>query len=306
MNVGAIYTSYKTGYAARVGELGQPSTITEEITIKKNDDTPIKPDQEWDAIVLEGGHLPEINGLYFSTPPAGATWEAFLRCRSHSWRSGPRGILIAAVEYSTMYMLDPAATTERYVLPSSVDYASRSRSVTLYRTSWTTQPPTTSANITADIGGNAIGGGFVGKPDQVNQVAIRVKTTLDADAVDMDAVYGNRYTIVGKRNTDAVGGFPAYSLVCEGVSAAKVGGGYEFYEVTFDLVWDRWYHFEQVPTIAEAGLPRQNSSFGPDEVKWQRLELPTAAFLPIMFPAIPGPGTDTAWQDRTLKGFWVP
>jgi hypothetical protein len=25
-----------------------------------------------------------------------------------------------------------------------------------------------------------------------------------------------------------------------------------------------------------------------------------------MFPAIPGPGTDTAWQDRTLKGFWTP
>ena len=64
--------------------------------------------------------------------------------------------------------------------------------------------------------------------------------------------------------------------------------------------------FPDLPTIAEAGLPRQNSSFGPDEVKWQRVELPTAAFLPIMFPAIPGPGTDTAWQDRTLKGFWTP
>lgn len=306
MNVGAIYTSYKTGYTVRTGELGQPSTITEEITIKKNDDTPIVPDEEWDVIVQEGGHLPEINAYYFGTVPATATWEQYLRCRSHAWRSGPRGILIVTVEHSTLYTLDPAATTERYALPSSVDFSSRSRAVTLYRTSWTVAPPTGSTNITADIGGNAIGGGFVGKPEQVNQVAIRVRTTLDASAVAMDAVYGNRYSIVGHRNTDAIGGFPAYSLVCEGVSAAKTGAGYEFYEVTFDLVWDKWYHFEQVPTIAEAGLPRQNGSFGPDEVKWQRLELPTAAFLPIMFPAIPGPGTDTTWRDRTLKGFWVP
>ena len=305
MITGAIYTSYKTGYTARVGELGQPSTITEEITIKRNDDAPIKPDQEWDAIVQEGQHLPEINAYYFGTVPSGASWEQYLRCRSHSWRSGPRGILIVSVEYSTLYMLDPAATTERYALPSSVDFSSRSRSVTLYRTAWTVNPPTSAADITADIGGNAIGGGFIGKPGQVNQVAIRVRTTLDASAVAMDAVYGNRYSIVGHRNTDAIGGFPAYSLVCEGVSAAKIGGGYEFYEVIFDLVWDRWYHFEQVPTIAEAGLPRQNSSFGPDEVKWQRVTLPTAAFLPVMFPASPT-GTDAAWKDRTLKGFWVP
>lgn len=304
MIVGALYTSYKTGYTVRVGELGQPSTLTEEITIKKNDDTPITGDREWDAIVQEGQHLPEINGPYFGTVPTGATWEQFLRCRSHSWRSGPRGILIVSVEYSTLYMLDPAQETVVYALPSSVDYSSRSRSVTLYRTSWAVAPPTTNVNITADIGGNAIGGGFVGKPDQVNQVAIRVRTTLDASAVDMATIYANRYSIVGKRNTDAVGGFPAYSLVCEGVSASKTGSGFEFYEVIFDLVWDRWYHFEQVPTIAEAGLPRQNSSFGPDEVKWQRLELPTAAFLPVMFPADPGPGTDTVWADRTLKGWW--
>lgn len=305
MNVGAIYTSYKTGYTVRVGELGQPSTITEEITIKKNDDTPITPDREWDAIVQESGHIPEINGAYFGTVPAGATWEQFLRCRSHSWRSGPRGILIVSVEYSTLYLLDPGQATTTYALPSSVDYSSRARSVTLYRTSWTVAPPTGATNITADIGGNAIGGGFVGKPDQVNQVAIRVRTTLDASAEDMSTIYANRYSIVGKRNTDAVGGFPAYSLVCEGVSASKTGSGYEFYEVIFDLVWDRWYHFEQVPTIAEAGLPRQNSSFGPDEVKWQRLELPTAAFLPVMFPADPGPGTDTVWANRTLKGWWL-
>ena len=305
MNVGAIYTSYKTGYTVRVGELGQPSTITEEITIKKNDDTPITPDREWDAIAQEGGHIPDINDPYFGTTvPAGATWEQFLRCRSHSWRSGPRGILIVSVEYSTLYVLDPEQATYIYALPSSVDYSSRTRSITLYRTSWTVAPPTGATNITADIGGNAIGGGFVGKPDYVNQVAIRVRTTLDASATDMSMIYANRYSIVGKRNTDTVGGFPAYSLVCEGVSAAKTGSGFEFYEVIFDLVWDRWYHFEQVPTIAEAGLPRQNSSFGPDEVKWQRLELPTAAFLPVMFPADPGPGTDTVWADRTLKGWW--
>jgi len=305
MNVGAIYTSYKTGYTVRVGELGQPSTITEEITIKKNDDTPITPDREWDAIVQESGHIPEINGAYFGTVPAGATWEQFLRCRSHAWRSGPRGILIVSVEYSTLYMLDPGQENTTYALPSSVDYSSRARSVTMYRTSWTVAPPTGATNITADIGGNAIGGGFVGKPDQVNQVAIRVRTTLDASAEDMSTIYANRYSIVGKRNTDAVGGFPAYSLVCEGVSAAKTGSGFEFYEVIFDLVWDRWYHFEQVPTIAEAGLPKQNSSFGPEEVKWQRLELPTAAFLPVMFPADPGPGTDTVWANRTLKGWWL-
>lgn len=309
MNVGSVYTSTVTSNQFRIGEMGQPSTSTWEIVIKRNDDAAIIADEEWDAIQNEAGsggfHLPLLNQEYATTPPAGMTWEGLMRARTISYRSGPRGILLATVEWSTLYILDPEQTASDYVLPSSVEYSSRARAVTIYRTGWTVQPPTTASNLSAEIGGTAIGGGFVGKPEQVNQVAIRVRTTLDASADAMDLVYGNRFTIVGKRNTDAVGGFPAYSLLCEGVSAVKIGGGYEFYEVVFDLVWDRWYHFEQVPTIAEAGLPRQNSSFGPDEVKWQRLELPAAAFLPVMFPDGSG-GTETKWRDRTLKGFWVP
>jgi hypothetical protein len=85
----------------------------------------------------------------------------------------------------------------------------------------------------------------------------------------------------------------------------KVGNGFEFYEATFDLLWDNWYHFEQVPVLAEGGLPKQNASFGPEEVFWQRIALSAADFAPVMFPNGSG-GIDTKFRDRTLGGWWVP
>ena len=303
--VGATYTSYRTRESVTTGELGTPNTITWEITIRKNDDTPIDHEVEYLALQVEG-HIPYINDpLITGTAPTGMTWQQFCRARSISFASGPRGVLVATVEWSTLYMVDPVQESVAYVLPSSVDFVSRTRSTTLYRTSWTVQPPTTSANISADVGGNAITGGFVGKPEQVNQVAIRVRIMYDASAVAISTMYANKFTIVGKRNSAALGGFPAYSLVCEGLSMNKVGNGFEFYEATFDLLWDNWYHFEQVPVLAEGGLPKQNASFGPEEVFWQRIALSATDFAPVMFPNGSG-GVDTKFRDRTLGGWWVP
>jgi len=300
---GEVYTSYVASTAFASGELGTPNQITWELHIKRNDDAAIIADREWSAIIAEGGHVPDINSFYpFPSPiPSGARWEQYARCRSANYRSGPRGILIVSVVWSTLYMYNPDDAAH-LALPSSIEYSSRTRSATLYRTAWTVDPPTGSANESAEINGTAITGAFVGKAEQVNQVAIKVRITYDASVTTMDQMYTSNFPIVGKRNSAAFAGFPAYSLVCNGMTLAKQGSGFEFYEGTFDITWDQWYHFDQVATLAEGGLPRQNSTYGPDEVKWKRIDRAALDFNQ-MFPNGAG-GVDADWQALTIRGWW--
>lgn len=306
---GAVYESFVNSVAMTQGELGTPNTIVWEMHIRRLDGAAIQADAEWSLIRAETGHVPAINGEYpvGSPVPAGTEWEQLCRCRSIEYRSGPRGILIVTINWSTMYMRhpDPAeGATTLYFLPSSTDYSSRARTSTLYRTGWTVVPPTTSSNESADIGGTAISGGLLGKAEQVRQVAVRIRVTLDSSVESMANMYSKNFAIVGKRNSATFGGFPAYSLVCEGFSMAKSGNGYEFYDAVFDIVWDEWYHFEQVPTISEAGLPKQNAAYGPDEVKWKRVALGAIDFNDMFKVGSPTPTLDPDYRDITLDGWW--
>jgi len=297
-----VYASTIKSYQAQIGELGQPSTIRITKAIYRIDGAAIDADNEISAIEAEG-HLPVYNQLW-AAPSAGMTWEQYARARSISYRMDQTAVLLTAdIMYSTLYYLDPAQTPEYYQLPSSVEYQSKVRSTRIYRSTWGVQPPTTSANTTSDIGGTAVGNGHAGQSVQVNQVAIRVRLVYDADETPMNLMYSSNFPIVGATNSSAFGGFPAYSLICEGFSMAKRGDGFEFYEGVYDLLWDKYAHCDQIPSTGEDGLPILNNFFQPTEVIWSRLSR-TAIDFNEMFPDGAG-GIDTKWRDLTLKGWWT-
>jgi len=298
-----VYASTTNSYSGQVGELGQPSTIRITKTVWRVDGNGIDVDNEISAMEAEG-HIPVYNQLW-ATASAGMSWEQYARARTRDYELMPGGLAVRfTLTYSTMYYLDPAQSVAYYHLPCAIEYASKVRSVRLYRTGWSVAPPTTSANISADIGGTAIGGGHTGQTYQINQVAIRIRQTLDASETAMTAMYADKFNFVQKRNSVAFGGFPAYSLFCEGVSVAKTGNGFEFYEVVFDVLFDSWYHFEQVPTTGEDSLPVLNNLYQPTEVKWTRLGASTIDFN-LMFPGATSGSVDSVWRDVALKGWWT-
>ena len=298
---GTLFTSKETRIVVSNSETGGPQTVTVEITCVRNDGQYVNPNTDVSKLQQEG-HLPVQNQPYYTgTIPDGITFEQFARCRSLQVTTGPRGVLIATATYSTLYTLDPE--TNDSVLPTRVSYSSRSRTTTLYRTGWTTSWPTDSSDVSAEIGGDALAGGIMGQSYSVPQTAIRVRLTYDASFTPMDAMYQRHFPLVGKRNSDAFGGFPAYSLICEGVTMDKASGGFEFYEATIDLLYDPWFHFSQVADTSESGLPVQNSQWEAGDVKWRRVTLPSTAFNSNIFTDGAG-GTDATIQNRTLDGWW--
>lgn len=296
-----VYASTLNSYDASVGELGTASTIRISKSVWRLDGDAIDADNEYSAIVAEG-HLPVQNQIW-AAPSSGMTWEQFARMRTISYRLDKTAKLLTAdIVYSTVYYLDPAQTPEYYQLPAEVQYSSKTRSTRIYRQTWTTNPPATSANSTADIGGTAVGNGYAGISVQVNQVAVRVTVTFDASVTAMNTMYADKWAIVGSTNSSAFGGFPAYSLICEAFNIRKSGQGFEFYEGVYDFLWDQHLHFSQVPTTGEDGQPVLNNSFQPNEVKWIRLAR-TGIDFNLIFPDGAG-GIDTKWRDLTLTGWW--
>lgn len=298
-----VYIARTTSYQASVGELGQPATIRISKVVNRVDGAVIDADNEISEIEAEG-HIPVYNQLW-AAPSSGMTWEQFARQRSIDYTLEKGGTAITFnITYSTLYFLDPAQSVATWALPSSIEFSSKVRTARLYRTGWSVVPPTTSANSSADIGGTAIGGGHTGQTYQINQVAVRIRQMFDASDVAMNTLYADKFNFVGKRNSLAFGGFPAYSLFCEGLTAQKTNMGFEFYELVFDLLFDPWYHFDQVPTTGEDSQPVLNNLYQPDEVKWIRLGASTMDFN-LMFPdGSTPPGVDTKWRDLTLKGWW--
>jgi hypothetical protein len=296
------YAKTMNSVDVRIGELGQPRTITQVITVRKVDGGFITIDTEIAAIQAEG-HIPTINTPYVApgSVPTGMTWEQYLGCQSITYRTeaGSKAIVFT-VSWSTLWMDDLAAETVSYVLPSSTEYSSRTRATNIYRTGWTVQPSNT--NASADIGGTAASNGTQPISIQVNQVHMRVRLTVDASLDGMLYAVTGFSTFINKINSQSFAGCVAGSLICEGVTAQKTSAGYQFYEVIFEFLFDPFFHLEQVCESDEKGYPKLNASGAPSVVKWVRPARTTANFNDIFNVN----GTlDSAWRSRTIDGWWA-
>jgi hypothetical protein len=300
------YTSTVTDCSLRAATIGGESTIDVTRVISRNDGAAIVVDTEMSTMISEG-HLPAIDLLYVSTPVTGMTWEATARCRNVSLKQNGNKAVTASISYSTLWVQSPvgAATTVNLALPSSIEFMTRTRMTTVYRTGWSVAVSNT--NASADIGGTNIAGGTQGITMSVPQIVMRMRFTNDSSDVPMSDAATNLSNYAGRLNsstfiTDFGGGsgtpFPEGSVLCEGVSIQKTA--HEYYDITFEFVADNWYHLEQVATFDAKGQVKldTSASAGAVEVKWKRMERGTANFNAI-YSGI------TALKKFTETGWWM-
>lgn len=293
-----VYAKTMNAVDIRLGELGQPRTITQTITVRRVDGDYIVADADIAAIQAEG-HVPTLNVEYATTPPTGMTWERYCRCREISYRvvNGARALIFTVI-WSTLWADDIGTQTLSFVLPSSTEYTARTRATNIYRTGWSVQPSNTDS--TADIGGTAVSNGTQAVSIQVAQVQIRVRITLDASVNDMLYAATGMSAFINKINNATFAGCAAGTLICEGVTVQKTTAGFEFYEVIFEFLFDPFFHLEQVCDSDEKGYPKLANGV-PSVVKWKRPARTGADFNDIFKV---GGVLDTGWQTRTLEGWW--
>ena len=107
----------------------------------------------------------------------------------------------------------------------------------------------TGVNINNPVRATDIGGNIVAKEggDPISLAlptcSITITEDIVADTVDLSGALGKS----GKRNLNPWLGLDAGSVVFKGVSMNRTGAGR--YTLTYNFVWDNWYHMRQVPNI---------------------------------------------------------
>lgn len=279
-----------------VGNLSSESSITIRRTITSSAGA-IDPVNEIEAMITANA-LPVQDEL-FPVTGSGYSWQQWARARGFSVSLVEGGQAVRAdIRFTTRYIVNPNSTgTVLYMLPAHTSYITTARTMQIFRTSWTTNPPTTSSNSSADIGGTSLSGADGSQSMQVGQVRVRLVAMQDASVTGMSTAASTLTSYGGTINSATFGGFPAYSLVCEGVSLEKEPGT-EFYTVTFEFLFDRYYHFSQVVTMDADGRPRMTTAGALAEVKWQRLPRVATDFNNIFVG-------DLELKAMALEGWWL-
>lgn len=268
MPSGTTYTWTERVIDQRAAALGGESEITIGRIIRRINGAVINPVTEYEAMITDGC-LPVID---YDAYGSLGSWHQFCRARSTNVRLLEGGTAVdATISFRTKYIISPCSTsTALTMLPAQFSFVTASRNLKLHRISWTTNPPTTSSNSTGDIGGTSVTGADGFESFQVGQVRIRLRATQDAGVVPLNTAATSLTNYANTTNSATFCGFPAYSLICEGVNLEKEQGS-EFYEVIFEFLYDRFYHFSQVATIDADGRPKMTTGGALAEVKWLRL-----------------------------------
>jgi hypothetical protein len=283
-------------FSTRAGEYGEDSTITETRHIRKLNGTAFNIDTDSTTAENEGA-LPRRGDKAYPSG-TGLTWQQFARFRGYTVDQLPNAAGARfTLNWSSRYVLTLSGSpvVAYYALPSSVDFSSQARSTRIYRTGWSTSPPAAS-DASSDIGGTATMGGNDGMAWNVGQTRIRMRFEQDATVVSVSAAASSLTGYTNCISSATFLGCPAGSLICEGVTVNPIR--YENYEVTFDLLYDPWYHHEQVPTLAADGRPTRTSN-NLAEVKWKRLPRTSTDFNNIY-------AGDTKLKTITERGYPLP
>ena len=287
------YSYESTALAITMSSIGGESSISVDRKIVRIDGSTINLTTE-ETLMQTEGVLQAQGSAYTLSPPSGMTWQQFARYRGHTLTHLPNKAVNASLKWSTLLTVDPTSTSPiRYALPSATEYTSRARTAKFYRVAWSVNPPAGS-DTSADIVGTAAAGGFQGIDGSVAQMSVRLRIVFDASIVPMDTAAVAALAYSGMISSATFLGFPAGSMVCEGVSLSR--REHEYYDVVFDFLYDAYYHHEQVATVAEDGHPKISAT-GPVEVKWKRLPRTAANFNTIY-------GGDTNLQTQAENGWW--
>lgn len=252
--------------STQAGEYREESTITERRHIKRLNGAAF--DIFKDATTAENeGVLPRRGDKAFPSG-TGITWQQFARFRGYTLELLPNaGGVMSTLTWSTMYSMAMNPSVE-YTPGESIELQSMTRSLRIYRTGWTVAPPAAS-DTSADIGGAAVLGVGDSAVWPINQCRIRMRFVQDATAVTIVTSAANLSNYNNTRNNATFLGCAARTLVCEGVTFNPIK--HEFYEVTFDFLFDPLFHHEQVAEVANDGRPKRAAGAGPSIVKWRRL-----------------------------------
>lgn len=295
MGTGSVYQWTDRIIDQRAAPLGSESEIIVGRIITKLDGTALNPVTEYEAMVVDTA-LPVID---YDDYGAVGSWHQFCRARNVNLRLLEGGKAVEAnISFRTKYVISPCSgETAIPMLPAQFSFVTASRNLKLHRINWTTNPPTTASNSTSDIGGTSVTGADGFESVQIGQVRIRLRATQDASVVPLDTAATTLTNYANTTNNAPFCGFPAYSLICEGVNLEKEQGT-EYYEVIFEFLYDNFYHFSQVATIDTDGRPKMTSSGGLAEVKWMRLNRTTTDFNNIY-------ASDADLQSYAENGWWV-
>jgi len=292
---GTVYSWTDRVLDQRAVALGGESEINLVRIITKLDGSSLNPVTEYEAMITDGA-LPIID---YDDYAVGSSWQQFCRARSITVQQLENGKAVqASISFRTKYVISPCSTTTPItMLPAQFSFVTASRNLKLHRMSWTTNPPTTASNSTSDIGGTSVTGADGFESVQIGQVRIRLRATQDASVVPLDTAATTLTNYANTTNSATFCGFPAYSLICEGVNLEKEQGS-EFYEVVFEFLYDKFFHFSQVATVDADGRPKMTTGGQLSEVKWMRLPRTATDFNNIY-------SGDTALKSYVEDGWWV-
>ena len=272
-----------------------PGTITNRIIVeRKKTGSPATraPVAIPDDVALLGseGVIPAEGDLW----PGTGTWHPLCRFRNCSYETLPGGVVQITLNWSTRYIVDPVNGNADQ-MPIVMEYGTRVRSQTIFRSGWSVSPPASLNASTTDIGGTSLKSSDEGSTIDVAQCNVRLRAVQDATVTTTSAAASTLSNYVGKINSATFCGFAAYSLICTGLSINKLEG--EFYEVVFEFLFDQWYHHEQTATIAADGRPLRTAAGELSEVKWKRLARTSTDFNNIF-------GGDARLKLRAENGWW--
>lgn len=313
-NSGVVTTSYEIFFVSSTetnGDFGQQSEIVQQYIVRRLDEGVVNYNgEDLNGMYVEGA-IPTIGTLYLDWDPASerGTWQALARCRNVVFETiDKQGRCRVTVTWTTLAATDPntivvlpsqipSPNPIKNFLPASIEYSSSVRAVKLYRTGWTTVPPTVDGATflpvdatTADIGGTNAKNPKEGIDSFCSQVNLRMRLMRDATLAPMADQWTVVQDYIGKIHASGTSGtnvqpffnFPAGTIICESVSMTKIEGT-EYYEVVFNFLWDEFAFHDQVPELEAWGDVRMSGS--PPvlyRVDWQRKKFAGVDFNNIL------------------------
>lgn len=308
------FNCYLQSQRVSTGDVGSSNEIIEVWIISpKEASSIVRPESQMHRTLMAENAAPQIGEYYadwwtaFPSIVLAGNWQGEARCRSHEFVTLVDGNVQATYRFQTFWQKRPGDAYTALHLPTAVDVGSSTRTMALFRRNWTTPPIANIDKSGSDIGGDAaILGSKEPYDTVVSQARLRVRLVEDAEILPIDGVATFMALAVGKRNSDVFLGFPAQSLVLESFAINKLEG--EFYEFTFDAVFDRYYEHDQVPEFDTDGLPKMNST-GTElsDVRWQRVERDTFDFNTLFSYTDTdfGVNLDAIRQEMAEKGYWT-
>lgn len=306
------FNCYLQSQRVSTGDVGSSNEIIEVWIISPKEGI-VRPETQMHRTLMAENAVPQIGEYYadwwaaYPSIVLSGNWQGEARCRSHEFTTLVDGNVQATFRFQTFWQKRPGDANTALHLPTTVDVGSSTRTMALFRRNWTTPPIATLDKSAADIGGDAAILGTKEPYDTVvSQARLRVRLVEDAEILPIDGVATIMALAVGKRNEEIFMGFPVQSLVLESFAINKLEG--EFYEFTFDAVFDRYYEHDQIPEMDVDGQPKTNNT-GTEfsDVRWQRVERETIDFNTFFAytDANFGLTPDPIRQEIAEKGYWT-